>query len=216
MFYKELIGKKILFSFIENIISDQPWYQERRAYRPQIVAYTFAKLVYEAREMKKDINYIEIWNHQSVSDVFKSEISRIGKLVFDTIYDENRSTANIETYCKKEECWQIISKKTYDLSEAIVEMLITPSEQKIEKVIAKKEQRFTNGISDEISVYEKGSKYWTSIIERGKSQGVLNYNEEKQLLAAVNYCNGKYLQLSSYQIKEIVKIMDKLKEYMIE
>lgn len=51
--------------------------------------------------MKKDINYIEIWNHQSVSDVFKSEISRIGKLVFDTIYDENRSTANIETYCKK-------------------------------------------------------------------------------------------------------------------
>lgn len=216
LFYKELIGKKILFSFIENIISDQPWYQERRAYRPQIVAYTFAKLVYEAREMKKDINYIEIWNHQSVSDVFKSEISRIGKLVFDTIYDENRSTANIETYCKKEECWQIISKKTYDLSEAIVEMLITPSEQKIEKVIAKKEQRFTNGISDEISVYEKGSKYWTSIIERGKSQGVLNYNEEKQLLAAVNYCNGKYLQLSSSQIKEIVKIMDKLKEYMIE
>lgn len=29
-------------------------------------------------------------------------------------------------------------QKTYDLSEAIVEMLITPSEQKIEKVIAKK------------------------------------------------------------------------------
>lgn len=29
-------------------------------------------------------------------------------------------------------------QKTYNLSEAIVEMLITPSEQKIEKVIAKK------------------------------------------------------------------------------
>lgn len=216
MFFKELIGKKILFTYIENVISDQLWYQEKRAYRPQIVAYTFSKLVYEVKENKRNINYMDIWSHQSVPDVFETEIARIGKLVFDTIYDENRSTANIETYCKKEECWQIISKKTYELSEAIQEVLITSAEQKVEKAIAKKEQKFNNGISDEISIYEKGSQYWSSIIERGKVQGVLSYNDEKQLLAAIHYCNGKYMQLSPYQIKEIIKIVDKLKEHMIE
>ena len=47
LYYKELIGKKILFEYIGTVISDQAWYQERRAYRPQLIAYTFSKLVFE-------------------------------------------------------------------------------------------------------------------------------------------------------------------------
>lgn len=54
LFYKELIGKKIMFAYIEHVISDQQWYQERRAYRPQIVAYSFSKLVYEAQRAKRE------------------------------------------------------------------------------------------------------------------------------------------------------------------
>lgn len=216
LLFKELIGKKILFSYIEDTISEQEWYQEKRAYRPQIVAYTFAKLAYEAKELKKNINFLQIWNQQSVSEVFKPEIAGIGKLVFDTIYDDNRSTANIETYCKKEECWQIVSRKDYSLSEELLSILTSASEQAVEKAIAVKEQKFNNSITDELSIYEKGSNYWISIIERGKKQGILNYSEEKMLLIAVNYCNNIYTELSSYQVKEIIKIIRKLKENMIE
>ena len=79
-----------------------------------------------------------------------------------------------------------------------------------------KEQKFNNSITDELSIYEKGSNYWISIIERGKKQGILNYSEEKMLLIAVNYCNNIYTELSSYQVKEIIKIIRKLKENMIE
>lgn len=45
---------------INNLI-----YQERRAYRPQIVAYTFSKLVYEANRVKKNINFRQIWDNQN-------------------------------------------------------------------------------------------------------------------------------------------------------
>lgn len=215
LFYKELIGKKIMFAYIEHVISDQQWYQERRAYRPQIVAYTFSKLVYEAQRVKKRINYRQIWDNQKVSDVFETDVARIGKLVFDSIYDENRSTANIETYCKKEECWQVIMKQEYQLTDDLTEYLVTSAELDAENARAKKEQRFDNGISDEVYIFNQGSAYWESLIARGKAQEVLVYGEEKTLQAAVNYCNGIYAQLSKFQVKEILRIVDKLKENMI-
>ena len=216
LYYKELIGKKIMFSFIEKVISDQQWYQEKRAYRPQLVTYTFAKLVYEIKAKKLAINYRQIWDMQKVPEVFEPEIANIGKLVFDCLYDDNRSTANIETYSKREVCWEIVSKKGYHLSDDIFEILITPQEKQIENARAKKEQKFDNGIMDELSIFNKGSAYWESITVRGKAQEVLTYADEQTLRAVINYCNGVYAQLTKNQLREMKKITDKLKENMIE
>lgn len=216
LFYKELIGKKIFFAFVEEVISAQEWYQEKRAYRPQIVAYTFSKLAYEAKKAKRQINYRAIWDLQKVPEVYYGDVAAIGKLVFDTIYDDSRSTANIETYCKKEECWTIVQKKPYELTDAIREVLISPADQEIEKVQAKQEQKEVNGLSDEISIFTKGSAYWESMITRGTGQLVLNPVEAQMLKNAVNYCNGIYSQLTKYQLKEISRIVMLLKENGIE
>lgn len=216
LFYKELIGKKILFAYIESVVSDQTWYQERRAYRPQIVAYTFAKLVQEAKKLKKAINFRQIWDAQRVLDVFENDVAGIAKLVFDTIYDDSRSTANIETYCKKEECWQIVSKKSYDLSDELISVLVSPYEREVEETRAKKEQKFGDGIMTEVEIFTKGSQYWQSMIERGTAQDVLTAGDVAVLKAVINYCNGIYAQLTKYQIGEVIKIQKKLKDNMIE
>lgn len=125
LYYKELIGKKILFSFIERTISDQPWYQEKRAYRPQLVAYTFAKLVYSAEQEQKKINYKEMWDLQNVPSPFAFDIVEIAKIVFNCIYDEKRETTNIETYCKKEACWAVVKNVEYHISDELLGILIT-------------------------------------------------------------------------------------------
>lgn len=216
LFYKELIGKKIFFAYIENTISAQEWYQERRAYRPQLVAYTFAKLVYEARKAKKNLNFRGIWDTQKVADAYYQDVAAIAKMVFDTIYDENRSTANIETYCKKEECWLILQKKPYELTDTIREILVTQADLAVEAVQAKKEQKIISGISDEISIFTKGSAYWEAIINRGTEQKVLSYGDAQMLQNAVKYCNGLYAQLSKFQLKEITRIINMLKENGIE
>ncbi len=216
LFYKELIGKKIFFAFVEDVISAQEWYQEKRAYRPQLVAYTFSKLAYEAKKAKRQINFRAVWDLQKVPDAYYGDVATIGKLVFDTIYDDNRSTANIETYCKKEECWTIVQKKPYELTDAIREVLISPADQEIEKVQAKQEQKEVNGLSDEISIFTKGSAYWESMITRGTSQLVLNPVEAQMLKSAVNYCNGIYPQLTKHQLKEISRIITLLRENGIE
>lgn len=216
LFYKELIGKKILFARIEKIISDQQWYQENRAYRPQLVAYTFSKLVLAAKEINKVINYRQIWDLQSVPDVFERDIARIGKIVFDRINDPNRSTANVETYCKKPECWDIISKVPYQLSDEIIDVLLSPREKAIEDTAAKKEQKFDNGLFDEVAIYKKGADYWASMIERGKAQTVLNNADVFALNDAIKFCKMQYTQLSKKQIRAITGVVSKLKENGIE
>lgn len=212
LFYKELIGKKIFFSYIEGVISNQEWYQERRAYRPQLVAYTFSKLVYEAKKFKKSVNFKAIWDSQAVPDEFYRDVALIAKLVFDVIYDDARSTANIETYCKKEECWNIVQKRNYSLSENLIEILISPTEREIEEVEAKKEQKFVNSLGNEVEIFTKGSLYWESMIARGTEQKVLNYGEVQTLQIAIKYCNGLYAQLSKKQVKDILEIEVKLAE----
>ena len=153
---------------------------------------------------------------QSVSDVYYEDVAAIAKLVFDTIYDESRSTANIETYCKKEECWLITQKKPYDLSDELREVLVSQADMQVEAVQAKKEQKEISGIADELSIFSKGSAYWETLILRGKEQGILNYGEIQMLQNAVKYCNGLYAQLSKFQIKEILRILLLLKENGIE
>lgn len=86
LYYKELIGKKILFEHIGCIISNQLWYQEKRAYRPQLIAYTFSRLVLAAKEKGLKINYRKIWDLQNVPECLDEGISQIAKLVFDAIY----------------------------------------------------------------------------------------------------------------------------------
>lgn len=216
LFYKELIGKKILFSKIECIISDQQWYQENRAYRPQIVAYTFSKLVLSACEIHKEINYRQIWDYQAVPSEFESDIASIGRIVFDKINDPNRSTANVETYCKKQECWDIISKVTYHISEELQEILISPQEKACEAASVEKKQKEDNLIIDELAIFKKGTNYWQTIIERGKIQNVLGSADVAKLTNAVKYCQMQYSQLTKKQLKDIADIIAKLKENGIE
>lgn len=216
LYYKELIGKKILFDHIGNVISKQEWYQERRAYRPQLIAYTFSKLVREARTDNCDLNYKLFWDMQSVPDCLESDIAGVAKIVFDTIYDENRPTAHIETYTKREECWKAVQAKRYILSQSSQEALITDAEKEAETVMAKKEQKFASGIDDEVDIFNKGAAYWQDMMTRGQAQEVLNYGEVQMLTVAINYCNLEYNSLRRNQVKEILDIVAKLKENGIE
>ena len=124
LYYKELVGKKILFSYIEKTISDQSWYQEKRAYRPQLVAYTFSKLVYSAERERKKINYKEMWDLQNVPSPFTFDIIEIARIIFNCIYDEKRETTNIETYCKKEACWTVVKNVEYHISDELLSILV--------------------------------------------------------------------------------------------
>ena len=90
--------------------------------------------------------------------------------------------------------------------------LISPEDKSVEEVMAKKEQKVFSGLLDEVGIYSKGIDYWNSLIERGKNQDVISVGDIKALEAAINYCKGKYLQLSKKQVHEVLAVIDKLAE----
>ena len=153
---------------------------------------------------------------QSVPDEFEPDIAKIGRIVFERINDPNRSTANVETYCKKQECWDIISKVSYQLSDELIRVLISPQDKAIEETAAKKEQKFDNGLFNEIAIFNKGADYWADMIERGKAQFVLNNADAYALTDAIKYCQMQYTQLTKKQIRAITDVIAKLKENGIE
>lgn len=213
-YYKELIGMAIIYKSLEKIISKQEWYIENKAYRPQLVTYTFAKFVYEVKKKKLNINYKSIWDKQAIPQVMEEELAKISKLAFDNMYG-NREISNISTYCKTKTCWERLQAMPYELSSKIVSCLITDENRTIDMTRARKEQRNDNNIDYAIEIFKKGEAYWQSLIDRATEQGVSNYHDLELLEAARKSCRTARI-VSNKQAAVIKKIVDSLKEVGIE
>lgn len=212
LFYKELIAKAILFKTIEKEISKQDWYIQNKAYRAQLVAYTFSKLVYEVQKNNNsELNYKAIWDKQFVCDYLVEEIGKISKLAFDVLYDVNRQYSNIGEYCKRKECWEILKAKPYTLSEETIESLITKEEKKQENIIAKKEQKLNTSVMVEIQIFNLGSDYWKNVLNKGIEQNILTTKDVDLLNCAIKYCEG-LIRISPAQGDYIWKIKEKISE----
>ncbi len=213
VFYRNLIGKAILFKTIEKVISNQQWYIENKAYRAQLVPYTFAKLVFEAQKNgNSHLNYRMIWDKQCVPDFMIVDIEKISKLAFDVFYDKDRKYMNIGEYCKREDCWNMLKAKEYHLTEDTKESLITNEDKKVEEISAKKEQKLDNSLMDEIQIYNLGANYWEDLKNRGIEQNVINQKDVEFLDFAIKYCKGISFNLSPAQSKIIISIKEKLDE----
>lgn len=210
-FYKDLISKAILYKTIDKLISQLSWYKENRAYKPQLVTYTFAKFVYLAKSLGKVLDYKYIWDKQSIPIEYEKDLEVISKQVFDTINDPRRTQMNISSYCKQKVCWDNLVNKNYQLSEKTIKFLIDPDDKKIDDIRAKKEQRFNNSISVEVDVYKKGVAYWTNLLEKGIQQNLLLPRDEDLLRFAIDYCKGIKMA-TPRQAKAIWEIRNKLAE----
>lgn len=199
-YYKQLIGKKILYEYIGTIISAQDWYQERRAYRPQLIAYTFSKLVYEAKRINLTIDYQKIWDYQSVQPCLDEDIAAIAKIVFAVLYDEKRTVANIETYSKKEECWKIVQKRMYAISKGAEHALISHADIQVEKTRMKQVVNQNVDVINEIYVFNKGASFWNAVMN---SRHNLTTEKQNALLAAIDYCNLMKMSLTEEELENL-------------
>lgn len=213
LFYKELVSKAILFKTIEKIISEQDWYIENKAYRAQLVTYSFSKLIYEVNKNgNMEIDYKSIWDKQSVPQYLIAEIIKISKLCFEVFNDPNRTFNNIGEYTKRKDCWNSIKDKNYTLSEETLESLITKEEKKIEAISAKKDEKLNISVIQEVEIFQLGINYWNRVKYLGLEQGILNGKDVEFIDFAIKYCNGMVKGISPAQTKIIFDIKEKLEQ----
>ena len=213
-YYKELIGMAIIYKSLEQIISKQEWYIENRAYRPQLVTYTFSKFVYEVNKRGLNVDYKSIWDRQSILPSMENELAKISKLAFDNMYG-SREIANISSYCKTKICWERLQDMPYTLSQSIFECLITNEDRTINMTRSKKDQRSNSNVSYALEIFKKGEVYWESLIKKAIEQRTLSQHDIEFLeVAKKSTKTGKIV--SDKQAAVIKEIVEKLKEVGIE
>jgi hypothetical protein len=79
-YYRDLIAKAIIYTEIRKTIMKLDWYQENKGYLPQLVTYTFSKLIYEINQLGKHMNYKHIWDKQSIPDFVLDDAAAIARL----------------------------------------------------------------------------------------------------------------------------------------
>jgi hypothetical protein len=212
-YFRDLVAKAIMFASIRKAILHQDWYKERTGYLIQNVTYAFAKLIYEVQRLGLFMNYKHIWDRQELPDFLIEEIIQIAFITREVFFRPN--IGNVETYCKKPECWDEMKNLPYELSVSTKAFLVSMDDIRNEKSTAKKEQRFTDGISIEVEVFNFGADYWNNLCEIANSQGVINGGDIQLLKLAVDYCEGKR-GLPPSHFKRIMELREKIRDAQIQ
>jgi hypothetical protein len=211
-YFRDLVAKAIIFNTIRKTILKQDWYKERNGYLIQNVTYAFAKLIYEVQRLGLLMNYRYIWDKQEVPDFLVEEIIKIAYVTREVFFRPN--IGNVETYCKKSECWEQVKQLPYELSVSTKTFLVSKEDVRDEKTAAKKEQRFTDGINIEVDVFNFGANYWNDLCEEANAQGVVTGGDIQLLKLAAEYCTGKRGLPQAY-FKKIMEVREKIRKAQI-
>lgn len=210
-YFKKLIALAILFKSTEKIVSAQQWYQEIKAYRANIVTYSVAVIMnqIEKQYSGKTIDFLRIWNTQSISSELEEQLVKTTREVFDFITRDDRTTLNVTEWCKKEDCWKRAQDYDFTLLESFAVTLISTGDEQEEKVIAQKEQKVSNQINAEIELINLGADYWKKVLDFGRNDRLLSEMEDGLLNVAANFDTTGRVP-SDKQAKLIMQIRNRL------
>jgi hypothetical protein len=157
LFFKQLIAKAIIFKQLDKMIMKQAWYG---GYKANIVTYTIAKIVYEVSNHDRQLELLNIWTKQDVSDALSAQVLDLAENVNLWIKDTPAGIKNISEWCKKVQCWERIKAEPYMISPELMKETID-LEQIVElKSKAARIQKIDNGINCQTYVFKKGAEYW--------------------------------------------------------
>lgn len=212
-YWKKLVALAILFKSTEKIVSAQQWYQEIKAYRANIVTYSIAVIMHQVKKRYPDktVDFLKIWNTQSLAPEIEAQLSTTAREVFDFITREDRTTLNVTEWCKKEDCWKRAQNNNFTLLDEFIGKLIDTEEEQEEKEVAKKEQKINNQIDAEIELVKLGADYWRKVLAFGRNDRLLSEMEDGLLSVAANFDTTGRIP-SDKQAKLIMQIRNRLFE----
>ena len=102
-YYKEVIGRVIMFRALEKLISKADWYEN--GFRAQTVTYTLAYFSKSISDTGNYFDFEQIWDIQSIPSTVENIFKETAKQVYASITNPPSGSANIAQWCKNKECW---------------------------------------------------------------------------------------------------------------
>ena len=203
--YREAIGKAIVFKATERIVTDQPWYEG--GYRANIVAYAIAKMAHDAREAGRAVDFQDIWRRQGLPQAMAPALIVVAESVHEILVSPPPGISNVTEWAKKQACWNRVSELVIEWPEPFLNGLITIDDRRDAARSARREQRQLNSVQAQIAVVNAGPAFWAAALAWGMERELLTPTEVGVLGAAANPASRT---LTDRQASRAVETLSKL------
>lgn len=178
-YFKRAVARAVLFRAAERVVSAQPWYNG--GYRANIVAYTLSVLGEIAKRRRSSIDFLSIWNAQSVDETLERSIAVAAAVVNDDITRPTQGISNISEWCKREACWTRVLNRIDEIEKLLPpefkNRLLSLDDQATETRSAKKTQRIDNGIEAQRHVLAIPAAEWVRLHQALVAKNLLTPKE---------------------------------------
>ena len=182
--YRESVGKAIVFKATERIVTDQPWYAG--GYRANIVAYAIAKMAHDAREAGRAVDFQDVWRRQGLPPAMVPALIVVAESVHEVLLSPAPGISNVTEWAKKQACWNRVSELVIAWPQPFVNGLITIADRRDATRSARREQRQLNSVQAQIAVVNAGPAFWAAALAWGTATELLTPTEVGILGAAAN------------------------------
>lgn len=167
-YYKDTVALALLFKHTEWFVPHQNWYEQ--GYRANIVTYSLALFHRLIKQQFRgfDLDLSIIWNKQFQPDTewlfIDDQLEKITEYVYERITNEDRLTANVTQWCKRDACWEDVKKNCNIKLTTSIENMIIDDETTIQiNKNAKQDQGIVSDMEAQTAVIEYGSEFWKSV-----------------------------------------------------
>jgi len=190
-FFKELIGRAIIYRATERIVRAEKF----PAYRANIAAYTVATLFHVSQG---EVDLMMIWNNQSISDELKQLLTVWAREV-DSAIRKTAGSRNVTEWCKKPQCWEEVSRQlsppSHPLPPELHRLADTASGEPTQIELSEADQeRVKSDIERCLAVDAAG---WARIHHWGLATKRLNYVQRGVAHTLGEYAAAGWLRLPS-------------------
>jgi len=157
-YYKDIIGKIIIFREFRKEVMRQPWYQGLPA---MVVTYSIAWLARNLEKQELVINLDNVWRTQICPEVLLNLLLTVSEKVNNHIHSH---IGNPTTFAKGESCWKqlVDAFDKLDLAEDNLTFVAAEQAKQTEKE-ASEEQSALNALSDEVTISQIDRDSWIQI-----------------------------------------------------
>lgn len=210
-YYKKTIALAIMFKETENLVTNQQWYKDIKAYRANIVTYALSIVFYKIKELypNKCIDFKRIWNIQKLYSELENQLLKTTKEVLNFITRDDRLTLNVTEWCKKEACWDRAKQESFKFLPEFVDTLVELQDESQDESDAKKDRKVENQLNSEIEVINQGEDYWQNIYNWATERKLLTPMESDLLKVASSFMRTGRIP-SAKQANIILEIREKL------
>ena len=175
LWFKQLVGKAILFRHLDNQVLRAEWYN---GYKANIVTYALAKFATMVSKRGVYIDFLKIWNLQTLPQALANQLLEIAENVNTLLHNRPQSaTSNVSEWAKSEDCWNEVRSVNTPLHEDVKEYFIDAEQNTELQKDAGRTDTIQGSIHEQTYVVEKGADHWKLLRDWNKHNHKLTAKE---------------------------------------